>query len=369
MIILQRYIFKELVYNFLLAFVVISAVILLAGLFKVVYEYSWINLTLVFSMIPYIMLGSLFLVIPTSVLVSVVATYGRMSADNEIVALKSTGVHLFRIVVPGALFGIFLSLLLLVANDRYVPDADKRIKTMGTQQDLMLLLDNEVKRGRTQLKDLPNLIITWESSVKKEQASEDGAPARWEFRNVRVRRYEKKAEKSVLKEEFVAESMEVVPSKTSRKGIDFILTNADQVVGGSTHVAKTIIPFELPSEGFDVRLDHRSLASLMSFMRKRLKLYPNTRVCTEIHKRIAWSVSPLLFVFLGLPVAIMFRYRNRIVAFLIAILIGIFVYWPVMMLGETFALEGKWHPALCIWPGNVLLLLGGVWLLMRVARR
>lgn len=365
MIILQRYIFKELVYNFIFAFVVISAVVLLAGIFKAVYEYSWIGLDIIVTMIPYLLLGALFLVLPSATLVSVVATYGRMAADNEIVALKSTGVHLFRIVVPGILFGLILSLVLLVANDRYVPEADKRIKTLGTQQNLMIMLDNVVKRGQTLLKDIPNLIITWESSVKKEEAADDGSPARWEFKKVRVKRYENNS----LKEEFVAESMEVVPSETANNGIEFVLIDANQVVGGNTHVAKTIIPFTMSSEGFDVRLGHRSLGALMSLLKKRLKLYINVRVLTEIHSRIAWSISPLLFVFLGLPLATLFRYRNRFVAFLIAILIGIFIYYPIMILGETMALEDKWHPALCIWPGNALLLVSGIWLLARVARR
>jgi lipopolysaccharide export LptBFGC system permease protein LptF len=57
------------------------------------------------------------------------------------------------------------------------------------------------------------------------------------------------------------------------------------------------------------------------------------------------------------------------VAFLISILLALFIYYPVSLLGETFAKEGYCDPILAIWPGNIILACLGFFFIMRVMRR
>ena len=362
MILLQRYIFKELLYNFIFAFVVISAVVLLASLFQVLYKYPMLGLDMLVTLVPFMILAIMSIVLPAAVLVSVVTTYGRMSADNEITTLKASGVHVFRVAVPGVLFGLLASLALLVVNDRFVPTANRRIKSLGSQQDILSLLDNLLKRGRTTL-NLDNLILTWESSEMGETA---GGEEAWVFKKCRARRYDSDGK---LEQELLAERAMAVPSKTSRRSIDFVLEEVTVVGSGGVKLRKAVIPYELDTGAFTVRLGHRSLAALLAMLRKEQRPYPPVRILTEIHNRIAQSLSPLIFVFLGLPVALLFRTRNRLVTFLISVLVAIFVYYPVTFLGATFADKGVLHPALCIWPGNLILLAGGVFFFVRLARR
>ncbi len=132
--------------------------------------------------------------------------------------------------------------------------------------------------------------------------------------------------------------------------------------------------FTLPLEFGDddpsrIRLSMRDLSALAAMLKRSNIAYPVPLVEAEIHKRIADSFGPLVFVFLSLPVAILFRQQNRMVAFLFAIIIGFFTYYPVTMLGAHLARKGVFSPALCIWPGNVLLSILGFCLILRVMKR
>ena len=68
-----------------------------------------------------------FLVIafPMSVMLSCLLTYGNLSANSEILALKSLGVNNFRIVLPSLLLAIFMTFLTFVFNDNLVPISNR----------------------------------------------------------------------------------------------------------------------------------------------------------------------------------------------------------------------------------------------------
>ena len=68
-----------------------------------------------------------FLVIafPMSVMLSCLLTYGNLSSNSEILALKSLGVNNFRIVLPSLLLAIFMTFLTFVFNDNLVPISNR----------------------------------------------------------------------------------------------------------------------------------------------------------------------------------------------------------------------------------------------------
>lgn len=368
MILIQRYVFKELFYNFLFSFAVISIVVLLAAFLRVIFQHPELDLGMAVRSIPFILLEIMPIVVPSASLVAVVTTYGRMAADNEVLALRATGVHFFRIVVPGILFGLTVSLLLLVANDRYVPKASQAVKSLGKDQPITPLLDNILKKGGKSFDKIEDWILTWESCEKVSDKGSSNRPGgTWEFRNFRARHYD---EDKVLDLEYLAETATVETVGRSGREIQFTLHNFKKVVG--THASASRLqlpPYKLPSGASKVRLEHRTLSALFAMLEKKHRSYKPVKILTEIHSRIAQSLSPLVMIFLGLSVAVIFRYRNRMVAFFLSLLIAIFVYYPVMLIGETFAENKVLHPAICIWAGNVIMFLGGIWLLSTVTKR
>jgi LPS export ABC transporter permease LptF/LPS export ABC transporter permease LptG len=63
---------------------------------------------------------------PLGALVAVLVTLGIMSKNNEIVAIKASGISLYRLAVPLLLAGLALAATMVVLDDTYLPYANQR---------------------------------------------------------------------------------------------------------------------------------------------------------------------------------------------------------------------------------------------------
>src|SRR5829696_3218654 len=70
------------------------------------------------------------LTLPMSVLVAVLYAFSRLAAENEVTALKATGVSPWRLVTPALIWGFLMSVFLLAFNDQVLPRANFRLKTL-----------------------------------------------------------------------------------------------------------------------------------------------------------------------------------------------------------------------------------------------
>lgn len=70
------------------------------------------------------------LTLPMSVLVAVLYAFSRLAAENEVTALKASGVSPWTLVTPALAWGAVMSLLLLAFNDQVLPRANFRLKTL-----------------------------------------------------------------------------------------------------------------------------------------------------------------------------------------------------------------------------------------------
>jgi lipopolysaccharide export system permease protein len=62
--------------------------------------------------------------VPCAVLVATLMTFGRLSQDNEITALRASGVHIFRVLLPPAAAAGLLAVGLTLFNNYVYPDAN-----------------------------------------------------------------------------------------------------------------------------------------------------------------------------------------------------------------------------------------------------
>lgn len=62
--------------------------------------------------------------VPCAVLVAELMTFGRLSQDNEITALRASGVHLFRAILPSLLAAVVMAAGLTLFNNYVYPDAN-----------------------------------------------------------------------------------------------------------------------------------------------------------------------------------------------------------------------------------------------------
>jgi LPS export ABC transporter permease LptF/LPS export ABC transporter permease LptG len=63
---------------------------------------------------------------PLGALVAVLVTLGIMSKNNEIVAIKASGISMYRLALPLLLAGLALAAIMIVLDDTYLPYANQR---------------------------------------------------------------------------------------------------------------------------------------------------------------------------------------------------------------------------------------------------
>jgi lipopolysaccharide export system permease protein len=69
---------------------------------------------------------------PMGVLVAVLYAFSRLTAENEVTALRASGISVMRLIRPAIFFGATLGLAMLVFNDQVLPRSNHRLRTLQT---------------------------------------------------------------------------------------------------------------------------------------------------------------------------------------------------------------------------------------------
>jgi lipopolysaccharide export system permease protein len=73
---------------------------------------------------------TLAMTLPMAVLVSTLYAFSRLAAENEITALKASGVSLTRLTIPVLLAASVVSVLMILFNDQVLPRSNHRLRTL-----------------------------------------------------------------------------------------------------------------------------------------------------------------------------------------------------------------------------------------------
>ena len=70
--------------------------------------------------------GFIVISFPMATLLTTLLTYGSLNENSEIKALKSIGISIYRIILPGLILSIFMSFLTFIFNNNIVPSSNKQ---------------------------------------------------------------------------------------------------------------------------------------------------------------------------------------------------------------------------------------------------
>ena len=129
----NRYIFKELIPPYtmnLLFFIFIFLMRQILEITNVIVNYQ-VSLTAFFLMLAYSIPFFLAYIIPMSVMMSVLLTFLRLSNDNEIVALKASGISIYQLLPPVILFSVLNALLTAYMSIYGLPWGQQSYKQMA----------------------------------------------------------------------------------------------------------------------------------------------------------------------------------------------------------------------------------------------
>jgi lipopolysaccharide export system permease protein len=126
--IFTRYLLRAHVGPFLFAFAALTGVILINTLARRLADLAGKGLPggVVLEFFVLALPATIALTFPMSVLVSVLYTFSQFTAENEITALKATGVDLKRLLLPLLAVATMIAAFMVWFNDRVLPEANHR---------------------------------------------------------------------------------------------------------------------------------------------------------------------------------------------------------------------------------------------------
>ncbi len=131
--ILNRYILREHIPPFIFSFLVITFILILEIIPRIVEMVIdkdisvWIVLELIFLNLAWMIALS----VPMGVLVATLLTFGRMTSDSEITAIKTSGVNLMRVLTPLLIAAGILTVLMIEFSDKVLPELNHRARLLS----------------------------------------------------------------------------------------------------------------------------------------------------------------------------------------------------------------------------------------------
>ncbi len=163
---MDRYLFTELLLPFLFGMGIFTSLGLSIGtLFDLVRRVTESGLLLGVALQVFLLKMPSFVVLafPMSMLLASLMAYSRLSSDSELIALRSIGVGIYRLVIPGILFSLVVTGLAFLFNDTIAPAANYQAA---------ITLEKAVNQDRPNFKE-HNIIYPEYGKIRKEDGHEE----------------------------------------------------------------------------------------------------------------------------------------------------------------------------------------------------
>src|SRR6185295_10179583 len=117
---IDRFVSRELLVNVLFAIAVLSLVLVVGNIFRkllpLIVNHD-VPMEYLLAFIAYVLPFSLIFTIPWGLLTAVLLVFGRLSADNELVALRANGVSITKICFPLVIIALLCTVFNLATHD------------------------------------------------------------------------------------------------------------------------------------------------------------------------------------------------------------------------------------------------------------
>lgn len=356
--ILQRYILRELVVSFVLAFLAVMAVCLVGMMFQVFKNFAGLGIGVLLRMVP---LSAGYLA-PWALLVAsataATLVYGRLGSENELDAMRMNGVHAGRFLAPAVLFGLLLSLAGWGIVEHATPAA--RYERKASLKESTLLLLKALPRGNKSF-EIGRFELSYTDCVDNRMERPS------------LLRHEGTRGERRLAMEYYAPEGRVVFEGASACVVLVKPRYTQHDPDGTVHHLMAESDLPIPIELQDIvrpekNTDEMSTDELWEVVNWPPKKSLRDRALTTIHSRYAQSLAPLLLVLLSVPIGTFVKRGSRL-AGLGAALPPLLVYIIAFLAFKGMGEKGRLDPALAGWAADAVLAATSAFLLGGMYRR
>ena len=353
--ILRNYILKECLQPFTLSISVLTSVFLLGYLPQLANKVinNGVSLTAMSQVFLYYIPILLGYTLPIACLITVMLTLGHMSAENEILAMRASGIHLLHLLIPLVVVGITLCLVVFMLNDRIIPeayDAQTRIlQETGSQDPAAMLepgsfinafdkyiifiyrLEGDLLYGVRIYQPAPNRPTR---TIIAEQGEFVHVPGKDQL------------------------MLKLINGTTDEPDLQNP-NNFYKLNFQTSFITMDLSKKKTQSEKKSRAMTLQELSKKISTLRK-MSIDPSPLIA-EYKRRLAWSLSPLIFILVGFPFAAITHRRAKSANLLYALLFAA-PYYILSLACQGMASQNVFNPSLLMWAPNCLGLILAIFL-------
>lgn len=365
---LDRFVSRELIVNVLFAIAVLSLVLVVGNIFRKLLPLLVnhdVPVEYLLSFIAYVLPFSLIFTIPWGLLTAILLVFGRLSADNELIALRANGVSVTRVCLPLAAVALVSTAICLWLNVQVAPAAQEKLRStifdLATRNPMALFGSDQV------IDQFPGRKIY----VGKKEGNQ--------LENITV--FEMDDEAMPIRVTHARSGM--LEADLPNKRILMHLYNARyqqrdaadpgnlRKIRDGINMAEGTLPISL-EELYD-REKKRPSRSALSIQQLLDQLKTGDRrersaSRTEINKRFSFPFACLAFALIGVPLGVTAHRRETSIGFAMSLIVGVF-YFLFIIIADTLRGNPKVHPELLVWFPNLLFLVLGALMFRRLARQ
>ena len=366
---IQKYIAREIVVNFILSLTLFTFIVLLSRLLKltdlVIGSGASIGSVaeLFLAMIPSFML----ITMPLSLLLAVLLTFARLSADSEVVAMKACGISVYKMARP------VMILALLVCG------ATAYLSTYA-----------EPTGRRTMRSIAINVAMDKASSAVRAQVFNDEFPGLTIFAD-KVFKDTNQLEGVFISDNRIGDKQTIITSTSGKlvtdKGNNTLLLHlrdgsihrdADnaqkgglQIINFSTYdINITMEDSTAETSGAILRPKLQTLLQLFASLKQNTdpqQHQERREILAEIHERLIMPLSPLLFGLIAIPLGISSHRSNKGAGFALSLTVFM-IYYMFLSIAKTLVVEQGWPISVTMWSPSIGFAICGGFLLVTCAK-
>jgi lipopolysaccharide export system permease protein len=302
---------------------------------------------------------------PIACLIATLFTYSQLNSNNEIIALRASGMDFWRLTRPALCFGLIVSALIFLVNERFVPQSTLVSQEIHDSQ-IAVTVNDKNQKLKPEIKNL-----TFYGLRNRLYFIDSFNPNTFELTGVTI--VGQDADQNI-KEKIVA-------FRGVWTGIAWKFYNAQVTTFDSAqpnlpgdvkmYPEKLMDIKETPQDFLKQRLqvNAMNMRQLHSYI-KRFSTSGASRAINNLkvdfHQKLAYPAGNLVIVLTGLPFALMMGRRKAVTFTSIGIAIAIgFLYYVFNAVGLALGKGGAVPPMLSAWLAPLMFLIAAAILIKK----
>lgn len=358
---LSLYIFKEITVPFFLGFIVFTFVLLMGRFMNLadMVIAKGVPVADVARLLIYMLPSFSFITIPMALLLAMLLAFGRLSADNEITALKSGGISLYGVLPPVILFAFLAYTVTTIITVYALPWGNTAFKTL--LYDVINVRVNISLKDRVFNDDFPGLVIY---VARHDEASH-------QISGVLIYDERDPEEPSTI---FARSGM--IMTDPDRKTLRL------RLLDGGVHRLKGKSNYQLMEfDRYDLIVNFQQTYKIVPTANELDMTFKELRYAMkltgfdpkiirdlhlEFHRRLAFPFACFVFALIGVPLGLQNRRSGKSSGFSLCLLV-LLIYYITLSIGKTLGQKAILHPALAMWLPNLLFITLGIYLFRKTA--